>query len=117
MFERMHHIQIREVCQFFFGSGSILQDTTLLSEISERVTFKSSAPNQLLPNFVNRKVKRFLSDQLTKRKREAVVIPLPISMHTGQIILLTKMKAGRDLAFYVFSGSGPVLTVSSSQSD
>ncbi len=39
------------------------------------------------------------------------------SMHTGQIILLTKMMIGRDLAFYDFSGSGPVLTVSSSPSD
>ena len=29
------------------------------------------------------------------------------SMHTGQIILLTKMRAGRDLRFYDFSGGAP----------
>lgn len=29
------------------------------------------------------------------------------SMHTGQIILLTKMLAGTDLAFYDFSGGAP----------
>jgi uncharacterized damage-inducible protein DinB len=29
------------------------------------------------------------------------------SMHTGQIILLTKMRAGRDLAFYDFAGGAP----------
>jgi len=32
------------------------------------------------------------------------------SMHTGQIILLTKMLAGRDLQFYKFSDGGPVHT-------
>src|SRR6266550_4665402 len=30
------------------------------------------------------------------------------SMHTGQIILLTKMMTGSDLAFYDFSGGAPV---------
>jgi uncharacterized damage-inducible protein DinB len=29
------------------------------------------------------------------------------SMHTGQIILLTKLRAGRDLGFYDFSGGAP----------
>jgi uncharacterized damage-inducible protein DinB len=29
------------------------------------------------------------------------------SMHTGQIILLTKMRAARDLAFYDFTGGAP----------
>ena len=33
------------------------------------------------------------------------------SMHTGQIILMTKMFTEADLAFYDFSGPGPVLTV------
>lgn len=32
------------------------------------------------------------------------------SMHTGQIILLTKMRAGGDLAFYDFSGGEPRAT-------
>ncbi len=32
------------------------------------------------------------------------------SMHTGQIILLTKMLAGGDLAFYDFSGGVPRAT-------
>jgi uncharacterized damage-inducible protein DinB len=33
-----------------------------------------------------------------------------IAMHTGQIILLTKMLANVDLIFYDFSGGGPVHT-------
>lgn len=38
------------------------------------------------------------------------------SMHTGQIILMTKMFTETDLAFYDFSGRGPALTVGRSQS-
>jgi hypothetical protein len=35
------------------------------------------------------------------------VIPLPVTMHTGQIILLTKMLTKRDLNFYDFSTGAP----------
>jgi len=44
------------------------------------------------------------------REREAVVIPLPISMHAGQIIMMTKMFAEVDLGFYDFTGPKAVLT-------
>ena len=43
-------------------------------------------------------------------EREAVAIALPISMHAGQIILLTKMLANIDLVFYDFSTGKPVHT-------
>lgn len=36
--------------------------------------------------------------------------PLPVSMHTGQIILLAKMFAEIDLEFYDFKGGVPVMT-------
>ena len=36
------------------------------------------------------------------------MIPLPITMHTGQIILMTKMLAEADLAFYEFSEQTPI---------
>jgi hypothetical protein len=36
------------------------------------------------------------------KEREAVVIPLPVSLHTGQIIMLTKMLTATDLRFYDF---------------
>jgi hypothetical protein len=39
---------------------------------------------------------------------EKSVIPLPISMHTGQIIILAKMYEEIDLEFYDFSDSTPV---------
>lgn len=39
---------------------------------------------------------------------EAVVIPLPIPMHTGQIIMLTKMLTSSDLRFYGFEDGVPV---------
>ncbi len=37
-------------------------------------------------------------------------MPLPMSMHAGQIILLTEMLSQRDLGFYDFSTDGPVRT-------
>jgi hypothetical protein len=43
------------------------------------------------------------------KEREAVVIPLPISMHTGQIIMMSKMFAEVDLGFYDFVDAVPVL--------
>jgi hypothetical protein len=50
------------------------------------------------------------SVNLQTEEREAVVIPLPVSMHTGQIILQTKILAGIDLVFYDFSTGKPVHT-------
>ena len=47
---------------------------------------------------------------LQTKDTEAVEVPLPVSMHTGQIILLTKMLAGVDLVFYDFSSGKPVHT-------
>jgi len=40
--------------------------------------------------------------------REPVVIPLPISMHAGQIFLLTKLLTATDLHFYDFEADAPV---------
>jgi hypothetical protein len=48
---------------------------------------------------------------------EAVVVPLPISMHTGQIILLTKLMTAADLHFFDFEEDKPVLRFSSLPSD
>lgn len=39
---------------------------------------------------------------LQTQEREAVVTSLPISMHAGQIILLTKLLTATDLRFYDF---------------
>ena len=39
---------------------------------------------------------------------EAVEVTLPISMHTGQIIMLTKMITGTNLRFYDFDSGVPV---------
>jgi len=50
------------------------------------------------------------SASLQTKEREAVANSLPISMHTGQIILLTKMLANIDLVFYDFSTGKPVHT-------
>ena len=37
------------------------------------------------------------------------MIPLPITMHTGQIIMMAKMFAEVDLGFYDFTDATPVL--------
>jgi len=39
---------------------------------------------------------------------EAVEVPLPITMHTGQILLLTKLLTATDLPFYDFEAGAPV---------
>jgi hypothetical protein len=41
---------------------------------------------------------------------EAVEVTLPISMHTGQIIMLTKMFTASDLRFYDFPSGVPIET-------
>jgi len=51
-----------------------------------------------------------VSASLQTKGREAVVIPLPVSMHTGQIIMLTKMLTASDLRFYDFEAGVPVET-------
>jgi len=47
------------------------------------------------------------SASLQTKDREAVEVPLPISMHTGQIIWLTKLLTAADLGFYDFSAGDP----------
>jgi hypothetical protein len=47
------------------------------------------------------------SASLQTQEREAVEVPLPISMHTGQIIMLTKMLTASDLSFYGFDAGTP----------
>ena len=45
---------------------------------------------------------------LQTQEREAVEVSLPISMHTGQIIMLTKMLTASDLRFYEFEEDVPM---------
>lgn len=45
---------------------------------------------------------------LQLKDREAVEVSLPNSMHTGQIIMLTKMMTSADLRFYDFEADAPV---------
>lgn len=42
------------------------------------------------------------------KDREAVEVSLPVSMHTGQIIMLTKILTATDLRFYSFESGVPV---------
>jgi hypothetical protein len=49
------------------------------------------------------------STTLQTKHREAVEVPLPVSMHTGQIIMLTKMMTSADLRFYEFDAGAPVV--------
>jgi len=57
---------------------------------------------------IGQKVVNKSSAQAVSEGGEAVVIPLPVSMHTGQIIMLTKMLTQQDLRFYDFDAGGPV---------
>ena len=45
---------------------------------------------------------------LQTQEREAVEVTLPISMHAGQIFLLTKLLTATDLRFYDFEAGAPV---------
>jgi hypothetical protein len=42
------------------------------------------------------------------QEREAVEVSLPVSMHAGQIFLLTKLLTASDLRFYEFDADAPV---------
>ena len=57
------------------------------------------------------------SESLQTQVREAVEVSLPISMHTGQIIMLTKMLVGTNLRFYDFEAGVPVKSWRSGPSD
>jgi hypothetical protein len=48
------------------------------------------------------------SASLQTKEREAIEVSLPISMHTGQILMLTKMLTSSDLRFYGFEDGTPV---------
>ena len=48
------------------------------------------------------------SVSLQTQEREAVEVSLPVSMHTGQIFLLTKLLTAADLRFYDFEADAPV---------
>ena len=65
--------------------------------------------------FAMRSRQRSFSESAIKG-REAVVIPLPVSMHTGQIIMLTKMMTSDDRRFYEFDAGVPVVRWRSSPS-
>lgn len=41
------------------------------------------------------------------KDKEAVEVPLAVSMHTGQIIMLTKILTATDLRFYDFEAGVP----------
>ena len=47
------------------------------------------------------------STTLQTKDREAVEVSLPVSMHAGQIFLLTKLLTATDLRFYEFDGDVP----------
>jgi hypothetical protein len=53
-------------------------------------------------------VVNYNSSRLQTKEKEAVVIPLPISMHAGQIFLLTKLLTATDLHFYDFEWDTPL---------
>jgi hypothetical protein len=42
------------------------------------------------------------------KEREAVEVSLPVSMHAGQIFLLTKLLTASDLRFYDFEIDVPI---------
>ena len=48
------------------------------------------------------------SASLQTKDRQAVEVPLPVTMHAGQIFLLTKLLTGTGLRFYDFEAGAPV---------
>jgi hypothetical protein len=48
------------------------------------------------------------SASLQTKEREAVACSLPITMHAGQIFLLTKLLTASDLGFYDFEADAPI---------
>ena len=69
---------------------------------------KAKNPVILSPFATRQQAVNCNSASLQTKDREAVEISLPDSMHTGQIIMLTKMLTSSDLRFYDFEDSTPV---------
>ncbi len=87
----------------------MIQQVYSLPSLSKTFIELSSKQSELEFNFrssqevVNQKPGNPLNEG-----REALEVPLPISMHTGQIIMLTKMMTSADLRFYEFDNGTPV---------
>jgi hypothetical protein len=80
-----------------------------LSVQGEAVALGEVKIGQILPNLrIRQEAVNLNPASLQTQEREAVVMPLPISMHTGQIIMLTKMFTAADLRFYEFEDDVPV---------
>jgi hypothetical protein len=60
--------------------------------------FRQSATRQEVVN----------GDSVSLQTQEREAVGVPISMHAGQIIMLTKMLTASDLRFYEFEAGGPV---------
>ena len=69
------------------------------------------------PFFANLQTRQLKFSEFANEDREAVGVPLPISMHTDQIIMLTKMLTASDLRFYDFEAGAPVERWHSGSSD
>jgi uncharacterized damage-inducible protein DinB len=109
------------------GLGGATDSRDRDSEFAQRATIPRKELFSKLTQTVDEAVAvlaRLDPDSLLEKRRiqgldvsmiEAVLhVVEHFSMHTGQIILMTKMFTEADLAFYDFSGPGPSLTVARS---
>jgi uncharacterized damage-inducible protein DinB len=109
------------------GLGGATDSRDRDSEFAQRATIPRKELFSKLKQTVDEAVAvlaRLDPDSLLEKRRiqgldvsmiEAVLhVVEHFSMHTGQIILMTKMFTEADLAFYDFSGPGPALTVARS---
>ncbi len=89
-----------------FDARSSMSRTDLLSTLSEAVT----QVDAVLAHFdVNNLLRRYQIQDCEVTALEAIFHVIEhFSMHTGQIILLTKLLAKKDLRFYDFSTGAPV---------
>lgn len=95
-----------------FAQRSVIPRTELLARLKQTVTEAVAVLGKLDPDALmeERKIQGLNVSMI-----EAVLhVVEHFSMHTGQIILMTKMFTEADLAFYDFSGPGPALTVGQS---
>ena len=61
----------------------------------------------MTPNEKPSRSRQWRFSESPNKERRAVEVPIP--MHTGQIIMLTKMMTSDDLRFYEFDAGVPVV--------
>jgi hypothetical protein len=109
--ECLVEVQIRAIISVLVAGLAWACSAGAFASVFDTRLTQASTPVAFLGNLQSRQEDvNGNSASLQLKDRKAVEVPLPVSMHTGQIIMLTKMLTSADLRFYDFDGGASVET-------